>query len=533
MSAPRPPLLPLFSRDAKRRGISLAGRIILINSFAMLIMAGSLLYFGRYMGRMIGSEGERITRQAEFMTSALSPAFNADGSINRAILGRELAQYSSQNDLKVLVFSQDGQDITPAPQTHRLPVYLAPHALQSTIAPGGFVASANAVFDRLADILPYTRNLPSYPVDGIGSLTPPPHLGFALKGKPSWQAWRAPNNLLVFTAAAPIGQAGAVHGAVVLAQSSRDLTDTLRTLRSELIQNFAIMLGIEALLALYMAQTMARPLRRLARAARRAQAIAGGLPAIPDYSARKDEIGELSTALSAMTRALWERLDATERFAADVAHELKNPLSSMKSALETLGIVKDPAQRQKLFDILADDVTRMDRLISDISSASRLEAELSRTSPESFNFVGLVSSILSHHATSNTPIDLKVKDSQLWIYGIPSRLAQVIENLIGNALSFSPPDKRVILRLESRPGWVVMTVDDDGPGIAPGKESRIFERFYSERPHQEAFGTHSGLGLSISRQIVEGHGGRIYALNRKNEDNQVTGARFVVELPRQ
>lgn len=319
----------------------------------------------------------------------------------------------------------------------------------------------------------------------------------------------------------------------MLSRSSNDIANTLRTLRVDLLQNFAMMLGVAVLLSLYMAQTIARPLRRLALSARRAEAIAGGLPEIPDYSRRGDEIGALSVAFSSMTRALWERLDATERFAADVAHEIKNPLSSMKSALETLEKVQDSEQRKKLVGILSEDVIRLDRLISDISSASRLDAELSRTQPELFNFVEVLSTLVTSRAQAGAPLDLKVHESSLMIRGIPGRLVQVIENLIGNALSFSPKGHRVTLRLEGTRNKVILSVEDDGPGIPTGKEQKIFERFYSERPQGEAFGTHSGLGLSISKQIVEGHGGRIHAENRTDASKKVLGACFTVELPRQ
>jgi len=324
-----------------------------------------------------------------------------------------------------------------------------------------------------------------------------------------------------------------VVGVVHIVSDSQTVANTMRSLRVELLQTFGLMLGISTLISIYMAQTIAAPLRRLAQAAQRAQAIAGGAPQIPQYSQRGDEIGELSAALQGMTRTLWERLGAIEHFAADVAHELKNPLTSMKSALETLQRVQEPAQRDKLLAIVAEDITRMQRLITDISGASRLEAELTRTPPELFDLSAVLSNLVGNCLKSGARLQFHVRETGLMVLGSPSRLIQVAENLIANARSFSPPDAAVILRLSGQAHQVLFLVEDSGPGIAPGKEEKIFDRFYSERRGDAVSGNHSGLGLSICRQIIEGHGGRIRAENRLDDKGNICGARFIVTLPRQ
>ncbi|MDG2033060.1 MAG: HAMP domain-containing sensor histidine kinase, partial [Rhodospirillales bacterium] len=257
---------------------------------------------------------------------------------------------------------------------------------------------------------------------------------------------------------------------------------------------------------------------------------------IPDLTRRTDEIGHLSAALKDMTEALWERMDAIERFAADVSHEIKNPLTSLRSAVETAARVKDPAQQKQLMSIILDDIQRLDRLISDISDASRLDSELSRAKMESVDMARLLSTLRDIHTatteTGNVKFDMELAEERpMIVFGLEDRIVQVLRNLIGNAVSFSPPGGSVILKAEPQGNIVIVTVEDDGPGIPEGSENNIFNRFYQERPKEEKFGTHSGLGLSISKQIVETHGGRISAQNIMSERGGVLGARFTVQLP--
>jgi two-component system sensor histidine kinase ChvG len=294
------------------------------------------------------------------------------------------------------------------------------------------------------------------------------------------------------------------------------------------------------LVSIYLAGTIANPILRLAAAAalmREGRTRTGALP--EKITDRNDEIGELARALDSSAKALWARMDAIERFAADVAHELKNPLSSLASAVETVGRVSDPAQQQRLLGIIREDVTRLDRLISDISNASRLEAELSRAESHPVDIGNLLTTLADIHAVANEnrtapdpPVGIALQASPgLVVRGLESRLGQVFQNLISNAVSFSPPGATVRVVATRQDAAAVVTVEDCGPGIPPAKLDAIFDRFYSERPSGEAFGTHSGLGLSIAKQIVETLGGRIYAENRTDSSSTVIGARFVVQLP--
>jgi two-component system sensor histidine kinase ChvG len=261
---------------------------------------------------------------------------------------------------------------------------------------------------------------------------------------------------------------------------------------------------------------------------------------IPDFSRREDEIGDLSGALREMTGELWRRMDAIERFAADVSHEIKNPLSSLRSAVETVARVEDPARRQELMAIILEDVQRLDRLISDISHASRLDSQLSRDEWQEVDIAALIATLVSvHEATAESEgpggrkrLDLAVPAGHaLLVRGNEDQLVQVFRNIISNALSFAPEGSTISLAVRRDDRAIEVIVDDEGPGIPENNLEAIFGRFYSARPAGEKFGTHSGLGLSISRQIVEAHGGGVEAVNRRRPDGTVAGARVVVRLP--
>jgi two-component system, OmpR family, sensor histidine kinase ChvG len=335
----------------------------------------------------------------------------------------------------------------------------------------------------------------------------------------------------VLTVAVPVQFYKQVAGAVLVSDGDANLEQRLFEVRSAILTIFVWTCVVTVLLSLYLASTIARPIRRLAEAATRVRESLSRQHDIPDLSRRGDEIGALSSALRDMTEGLWLRMDATEQFAADVAHEIKNPLTSLRSAVETVARVQDPEQQKRLMSIIQDDVTRLDRLISDISDASRLDAELSRAETETVDISKLLVTLAQMTNSDNkagaplVEVDVPLADD-LSVLGLEGRLAQVFRNLIGNAVSFSPPEGKITVRADRHDGAVRVVVEDQGPGIPKGKESKIFSRFYSERPEKEKFGTHSGLGLSISKQIIDAHRGTIDA-----ENTNGGGARFVVRLP--
>jgi two-component system, OmpR family, sensor histidine kinase ChvG len=327
-----------------------------------------------------------------------------------------------------------------------------------------------------------------------------------------------------------------VLGAVMLSNANGEIEEELRTVRLELLRIFGVALLVTILLSVYLAGTIARPIRRLADAAERARG-RGARVEIPDLAGRGDEIGELSRSLREMTDTLWLRMSAIESFAADVAHEIKNPLSSLRSAVETAARIDDPDKRRRLMTIIQDDVERLDRLISDISDASRLDAELSRLEVAPTDIGAMLLALVDMHETTRAEgaphltLDIAGHEEDLIVSGIETRLSQVFINVIANAVSFSPPDGEIRIHAGLDGRAVLISVEDQGPGIPEDKLTAIFDRFYSERPAGEKFGTHSGLGLSISRQIVDAHRGRIWAENRTDTAGVVIGARFLIRLP--
>ena len=337
-------------------------------------------------------------------------------------------------------------------------------------------------------------------------------------------------NRLVLSVAVPIQRFTAIYGVLFLSTEGGDIDDILRAERATLIEVFAVAFLVMLITSLYLAGTIAEPVKRLAAAADRVRSGVGGRSDIPNFPERDDEIGDLADSLRSMTANLYDRIDAIESFAADVAHELKNPLTSLASAVEMFSRARDEESRARLLAIVRGDIKRIDRLITDISDASRLDAELSREAPEPVALSRLLSTIIEIYRMTDSAhkVEFVLRDdlpAGAIVRGRDERLGQVFRNLIDNAVSFSPQDGKVIVTASRHDIVARVTVEDDGPGIPPDNLESIFERFYTERP-SDTFGRNSGLGLSIARQIIEGAGGRIYAENRETR-----GARLIVELP--
>lgn len=350
------------------------------------------------------------------------------------------------------------------------------------------------------------------------------------------------NGELVASVSVPIRKVQAIYGVVTAEIGGIDAL--VAETRRSILPFFGLAATAAILSSLLLTAAIAQPIRQLALAAdkvREGLAVAGRAR-IPDLTHRRDEIGELSGSMRAMTQAIYARIDAIESFAADVAHELKNPLTSIRSATETLEIAQKLDAREKLMGVIKKDVARMDRLITDISNASRLDAELARETREAIDIRKLLADIVELYSMTSKPesarVDFDPSGAPVYLFGNPSALGQVFRNLIDNARSFSPPNGEVRVRLAppvGREESIRIIVDDDGPGIPPDALEKIFKRFYTKRPVGAAFGNNSGLGLAICRQIIHSHGGDIHAENRyeapDDAESRRLGARFIVELP--
>jgi two-component system sensor histidine kinase ChvG len=367
----------------------------------------------------------------------------------------------------------------------------------------------------------------------------------ALNGTPNSIVGITERGEQTVSVAVPIRRYRTVLGALLLSTRGGAIDAIVHAERMAIVRVFVVAAGVTVLLSILLASTIAMPLRRLADAADRVRRGVKSRPQIPDFSGRGDEIGHLGQAFRDMTKSLFNRIDAIENFAADVAHELKNPLTSLRSAVETLPLAKTDEAKARLTSIIQHDVRRLDRLISDISNASRLDAELARQDATPVDLSKLVRTVVDM-AHETTPSDgpkllLEVRPvpdpAAYFILGHDGRLGQVFNNLIDNARSFCRKDG--VVRVTVRPAgkWIEIVVDDDGPGIRPDQFERIFERFYTDRGDEGDFGQNSGLGLSITKQIIEAHRGRIWAENRTKpgpspeSEPAVVGARFTVQLP--
>ena len=529
---------------------SLSLRILAVNLAAPVLLVLGLLFLDEYEDTLIATELEALHTQGELIAASLGesavvvetenadfPSFIPNGNLRiiQPDTARQLVRrLAGLAQLRARLFDRDGNLIADS------------RLLQG---PGGEVQVIDLpplAEDKLDQWLRQAyvtatgrfglgRDLEAYTERGNSVASDYKEVMAALEQGETGDAVRLrADREKMLTVAVPVQFYRQVVGAVFISRDGRNIDKRLFAVRGSILAMFGWVLGLTILTSIYLASTIGRPLRILAEAAEKVRHAKTRRHSIPDMTHRSDEIGELSGALREMTESLWQRLDAIESFAADVAHELKNPLTSLRSAVETVARVKDPEQQKKLMSIILDDVSRLDRLISDISDASRLDAELSRAETGPVKLGALLDALAqmqnANDDTKAPKVNLEIAAAEsLTITGLEGRLAQVFRNLIVNAVSFSPPGGTITVRATREGPFAGVDVLDQGSGIPAGKEKAIFERFYSERPEAEKFGTHSGLGLSISKQIVEAHRGIISAGNRN--DGGGTGARFIVRLP--
>lgn len=537
---------------------SLTLRILAVNLIAPIVLVVGLLYLGQYRDSLIRAELKTLMLQSQLFAGAV-----AEGAVRPVQRGKPLF-FAKPEEIEMLIpelsrrmlrrlgdtmetrtrlFTADGKMIGDSYQLIlRNPVTTEP------VPETGFRAWGK----RALDVLPMQSDLPPYPHTTSDQVGDYPDAAMALDGKVYGTAWEDTEGKIILTAGAPVQKSRQKLGVILLSRDGRDIKEAVDQMRFDVLTVFLGALSITIFLSMYLAGVIGRPLKKLARAAESVRLGEGRQIDIPDLTHRNDEIGELSAALRDMTKALWDRMDTIERFAADVAHEIKNPLTSLRSAVETAAIVKDrPNDLNRLLGVMQHDVTRLNRLISDISNASRLDAELSREEMGSVSLGRLLEQLVEarrvtlEHERSKRPEDapaglppeeklvLDVASPEpVLVRGSEHRLAQVFENLLTNALSFSPDQGTVVIRVTQDRDNAIVTVSDAGPGIPDNKLEAIFERFYTERPKHEDYGSHSGLGLSIARQIVSAHKGIIYAENIRDESGAVKGAQFTVKLNR-
>lgn len=523
-------------------------RILLVNALPLALLVVALLYLDQYRNGLLEAQIGALREQARVFAGALaeSAVRTTDPENPRLVpeVARSLLRRLTEPtpDAQAKLFGPDGTTLADSRVRETLGGQVVVDPLPPPPDYGPIFGWITWAYDSITDLLPNRRPVPT--VEGEArdmqldvkeevrlrsandSRDTPPYIR------------RTRDNRLLVTVAVPVERDRKTVGIISLTREAREVDAGLFTVRMSILGLFGMALALTVLLSWYLSLTIARPILRLAGAAadmREGKGRTGSVPA--ELLARRDEVGALATALSDSAEALWARMDAIERFAADVAHEIKNPLSSIRSAIETLPRIEDPARQRQLLSIIGQDVVRLDRLISDVSDASRLDAELSRVTAEQVDIVPILEALReldeATRDTENDPhLQIVAPPAGARVWAVPDRLVQVLHNLIGNARSFSPPKGKIVVGVRDAGPMVELRVEDEGPGIPEANLEHIFERFYSERPKDEKFGQHSGLGLSISRQIIEALHGQISAENRRDATGRVLGARFTVRLPR-
>jgi two-component system sensor histidine kinase ChvG len=552
-----------------RASSSLVRRIVVLNLAGLVAMLAGILYLNQFRAGLIEARVQSLKIQGEIMAGAI--ASSATVEVDSITIDPDrLLQLQAGESIgvseEILEFSINPERV--APLMRRL---VTPTRVRARVydREGTLLLDSRALYSR-GDILRFDLPPPSredttfferlfLQIKKVLGFRPPPFSEeiIATNGRNLAEVMRALSgqtaslertNALgqtIVSVAIPIQRFRAVRGVLLLSTQGGDIDTIISAERMAILRIFAVAAGVMLIVSALFAGTIAGPIRRLSAAADRVRRGVKARIEIPDFTDRSDEIGHLSGSLRDMTRALYNRIEAIESFAADVAHELKNPLTSLRSAVETLPLARNEESRARLLAIIQHDVRRLDRLISDISDASRLDAELARTDTEPVDLVRLAETVIAvqNEVKRETPVFIRLSiaphpmgRNAYIVPGHDLRLGQVLTNIIDNACSFSPEGGEVRVFMQREPQAVTIIVEDDGSGIPPHALERIFERFYTDRPEEQGFGQNSGLGLSISRQIVEAHRGTIAAENRlgpEDADGEATrlGARFLVRLP--
>src|SRR5471032_672876 len=540
-------------RSQSRRYSPLTRRILLLNIVPVALLALGAVYLSDYEDELIDTELASLLVQGEMVSAGIGEiaVIGGETTVNRldADAARQLlTRLVRPTGVRARLFSETGEllgDSALLSEAGRIHVAQLPPLEMPIEAPPARRRMGEEIGDWITRQLSRTNHYPQYIERPVPTVRDFPEGASALRGFNASAVRVMPDGRLLLSVAVPVLRYKQVLGALILTRDNRAISASLREVRYDMLTIAVCALGITVLLSLYLAGTITQPIVRLARAADEVRLARENRPEIPDLGKRGDEIGDLNDALRSMTDALWQRLNAIESFAADVAHELKNPLTSLRSAIEVAARPNlDAERRDKLMAIVIDDINRLNRLISDISDASRLDAELMRGEVKPVDLKSLLDDMVHHYAMSaaskaGVEVELRISANPPFAaHGHDGRYGQVVRNVIDNALSFSPRDTRLVIELtrEARNGPFVITIDDEGPGIPEDNLESIFRRFYSERP-AEHFGRNSGLGLSICRQIMETYGGTITASNRRSaaphgsQEGRVIGARFTLRIP--
>ena len=511
----------------------LSARILAIMLFPLALFFIGLFSIDQYRSVLVQAEFEALERQGRILARSLALEDTRERPFGLRGLAPQtmrhllpLVGYGTQ--LRARVFQPSGQIMADtnkrgATRSRIRVKRRMPEPVQEQVR-----YEIVQMMNGFADLISNRTAVPVMNMRGLRHADGFPDVKRALAGEVMRSMWRNPRGQLVLSVSLPIQDLRIVKGALLMTSTGGTIESEIENVQWAFVQLFAGILFVTILLGLYLARSITRPIVFLAASADRLRQTADITAPLKGLPARKDEIGQLSQALVDMTAELQRRIQATAGFAADVAHEIKNPLTSLRSAVETVSRIDNPEQQRKLMDIILADVQRLDRLISDISQASRVDAELSLQPAETHDILELLGSWSSVFIQRHGPESLSFAGPKRPLRAAihTTRIIQILDNLIANAMTFHKGDEPIAVRVKREKGFAVITVADRGRGLPDGKEEKIFQRFYTERPSEEGFGQHSGLGLSIARQIANAHGGSLTAANRPDG-----GAVFTLRLP--
>lgn len=496
---------------------SLTARILAVNLIPLMLLAGSVFFLDSYRRQLLEERFKLARIEAQITAEALAGA-------SRERQEALLIQIGKEQHMRLRMYDSDGRLWADS-----FALAQPSFALEDPVA-APWPQDVARGLDRAVDFIVGADSPPAYTEPADQSATAWPELVRAREqGRTQIELRQAPDRTPVITAAAPVGLNGAV---LLTTRNASDVTGAVRDARTSLLTIIALALAVSTVLSLYLARTIIDPLRRLGSAAVRVRLGRAREVEVPRMQERGDEIGVLARAVSDMAAALRHRIDAVEAFGADVAHEIKNPFASLRSAIDSLVKVQDEGLRAQLTQIAAHDVRRIDRLVTEISEASRIDAELSRATFEPIDLAGLIENLVKAreerglNAGRRVEIDREKRAAR--VHGVPLRLERVLENLLDNAVSFSPEAGLIQVEVRRQGARVRATVCDEGPGIPDAEREKVFTRFHTARPESETFGNHSGLGLAIARTIAEAHDGTLAVADRKDGKQ---GACLVLELP--
>ena len=511
-------------------------RLLTLNILILFFLVGGFISIDRYQNTLQENEFKKLEDEGRILSQAIgNTILPVEGFKSQVIITREaqetISYLLSKSRVRIRLFSYQGDLLADSERTVGFETRVKSAELPSLEKKNFFRIFFEEIYSYISLLLVKTSKLSVYQENTLQQAEDYDEVLRALYGEGTRFLRQLENGKKLFGVALPVQSYKKITGAILLTLDSTNIENMLKDFRFEVFKIFFLALFLTICVSIYLSANIVRPIRKLANVTRNINPFDGRKISVPQFLGRKDEINELAVSMKDMLNSIWNRMDAIENFAADVAHEIKNPLTSLKNAVEVSNNTRDKKQINKLSKIINQDIQRLDRLVTDISNASRLDAELSREGMKKINIMKILEETANFYNRKKKKILFNfIKDANYSIYGNEQRLSQVFNNLIDNALSFNKNNKKIEIFLKSNKNNVFVEINDYGLGIHVNNFNKIFERFYTERPSGEKFGQHSGLGLSIVKQILDVHKGLIKVKNRFGKNKKIIGAKFIITL---